>query len=97
MVEFPLINSSNYTQILQYGINEYTAFIPLDIFVSVIISVIAIGIFLSSDGNLKAVFGFLMLTSVFFGAILSSLVLFAYCIIAALIGAYMLYTSYFEG
>jgi len=97
MVSFPLIDVSNYTEILSYGMGEYNTFFPTDIFFGIIFTVIAIGMFISTDGSLKTTFGFLLLADLFFSAILFSPILFGYAIIAAIIGAYIMYSSYFEG
>lgn len=88
-------NPANYTQLLQYGLNEYFVFFPRDIFFALLVTVVAIGIFMSSEGNLKLTFGFLLLADFFLGIILYSGVLMVYCIISAIIGGYILYKTYY--
>lgn len=90
-------NPANYTDLITNGLNVYFQFIPRDLFVAFILTVIAIGIFIGSEGNLKLTFGFLMLTQLFFALILDSGVMYAYMFVVALIGAGLLYKSYFGG
>lgn len=86
-------NFSNVTHVLEYGLAEFTTYIPRDIFFSFIIAILTIGIYLGS-GNLKLPLLFMILSYFFFGVVMSSVLVLVFCIVSALIGAYALYKSY---
>lgn len=85
----------NYTQLLTHAMSVYFEFIPRDIFIALIITVIAFGIFLSSDGSLKLTFSWLLLADFFFATILYSGVIAIYGIVCALMGGYIFYKTYY--
>jgi len=89
------INLSNWSSLFYYGMGEYYSFIQRDIFLSLLVTIIAIGIYLGSDRNMRVSLGFLLITDLFLGAILFSPVIMAHCIIGALIGAYVLWKNFY--
>jgi len=84
---------SNVTNLFQYGMNEYYAFIPRDIFISFIIGIIGIGIYLSSNQDLRPIFGYLTISTLFTSIILWSPILFIFFIVSSVVGALLLHKS----
>lgn len=89
------LNMTDIPGLLGEGFGEFTTFIPLDIFLGLIITFLAIGVFLQSDGNLKTTVGMLILCDMFFGVLLFSPFLLGYAVVASMAGAYVMYKSWY--
>jgi len=90
------INMSNSSQLLQNAFDVFTVFIGRDILISLLVTVIVIAIYIGSDKNIRITLGILILIDFFLGVALQTIVIFAFCIVSGLIGAYGLYKSLYD-
>ena len=88
-------NLSNITNIFSYSLESYYTLIPRDIFLSLIVTVIVIGIYLASEYNIRLTVGVLLLFDFFLFTVIISPIILSFCIVSALAGAYALYRSFY--
>jgi len=88
-------NISNVSQVFDWSLDAYFTILPQDAFFAVVIGVLLTGVYLASDYNLRMTFGALLLFDLFFSVLFISMVTFVLYIITAMIGAYLLYQSFY--
>lgn len=84
----------NYTRLLEFSMEQFFTIFPRDIFMSILVSIIVLAVYLQGE-DIKYALLVMFILDFFLAVVLHSIVIFAFCFISAVIGGYALYRTYF--